>query len=128
MTLGCLGNLERASEYEVALDNTYQFLEAYRTNTLFGLEPPTEITDERSVEQLTRRRNLQRHIRDVRQAISDALSTAFPQGNPQHGLEELEHVLRSMAYPDEAGEQLSRDEVRRATVFFQELLRLLEAR
>ena len=116
-----IGDEPVALDKEVALNNVYRLLEAYKAHAFFGLEVPAVHFPGDTAETLTLLPPVERHVRDVRDALDHALSTTFGEQSAEQALELVEHVLRAVAYPQEH-EQLSGEDRGKAKRFFEELI------
>ncbi len=116
-----IGNAPVALDKEVALNNVYRLLEAYKSNAFFGLEAPVVQFPSDTAESLTLLPPVERHVEDVRNALDHALRATFGKQSPEEALELVENVLRAIAYPQEH-EQPSGDDRRKAKRFFEELI------
>jgi hypothetical protein len=97
----CINNPKRAPAQEVALNNVYRLLEAYRTNAFFGLELPVHDSSEDVAETLTLLPPLETHVRDVRVALEKAIAEVFVGVSQDRAIEAIEDVLRAVAYPNQ---------------------------
>lgn len=120
----CLRDPRIASDWEVALNNVYRLLEAFRSNPFFGVEVPTR-KNPHAAETLTFVQPMERHVREVRLAINQALANVFTNQPTQEAIEEIEKVLQGVAYPDKYVHP-SQQQIGRATQFFEEVLRRLK--
>jgi hypothetical protein len=126
MALDCIGNPAHASEQVVALNNVYRLLQSYKSNRLFGLEPPPELAVESATEKLTLRRPIERHVNEVRNALEHALSSAFAEEPKEKALQIIESVLRSVAFPNSGEVAPSSNAQERTVRFFEQLLQRLQ--
>jgi len=125
MALDCIGNPDTAPDQEVALNNVYRLLESYRTNALFGAERPVSTRAEPAAERLALRRPIERHMKDVRDAIGFALRATFAEMTTDEAIQKVEDVLRSVAYPNVVQVVPPPGDIRRTAQFFEELIRRL---
>lgn len=121
MALDCIANPGIARDREVALSNAYRLLESYRVNRFFGSELPGQ-GYRTQAQRLTLRRPVERHVKEVRDALEHARKAAFGDASKDEALRRLESVLRSLAYPDTENEEVSADDQRRAALFFKALV------
>src|SRR5882672_6494726 len=96
-----IGDAPEPLNKEVALNNVYRLLEAYRTNAFFGLEAPAVQFPRDTAETLSLLPPVERHMQDVRDALDHALNAAFAGQSTAQGLDLVENVLRAIAYPQE---------------------------
>jgi hypothetical protein len=120
----CLRDPRVGPESEVALNNIYRLLEAFRLNPFFGTESPTR-RNPHAAETLTFVQPMVRHVREVKHALDGALSAAFAGQSREQAIEEVEGVLRAVAYPQRYIRP-SPQQVGRATQFFEEFLSRLK--
>jgi hypothetical protein len=116
-----IGDEPVALDREVALNNVYRLLEAYKAQAFFGLEAPAAQIPGDTAETLTLLPPTERHVQDVRDALDHALSATFGQQSAEQALGMVEKVLRAVAYPKEH-EQPSGEDRRKAKRFFEELI------
>jgi hypothetical protein len=99
-------------------------LEAYKLNPFFGLEAPA-IADVHGAENLAFSQPMERYVREVSLAIGQAINAAFV-GQPKHeAINEIEGVLRGIAYPFKY-ENPTQEQLEKATQFFQEVVSRLK--
>jgi hypothetical protein len=122
-----IGSVRTDLDKELALNNVYRLLEAYRAHAFFGLEAPAVQSPGDTPETLTLLPPVERHVQDVRDALDHALSSTFGDNSTEKGLECIESVLRAIAYPEEH-KQPSGDDKQRAALFFEELIKNLYLR
>jgi hypothetical protein len=120
----CLRNPTAAAEREVALNNVYRLLEAYKLNPFFGLEAPAKAKSTAG-EALALTQPMERYVSEVSSAIAQAISTAFGGTSKQEAIDEVENVLRGIAYPQKYANP-TQQQLNRATQFFQEVLSRLK--
>jgi hypothetical protein len=125
MALDCIQNPELAREESVALNNAYRLLESYRTNPLFGFEAATHASAHTSLQRLTLKRPLERHVKEVRDALEEARRLVFGDRDRDESLLLVESVLRSVAYPSDKS-NLSPGDLTAASKFFQILVGRLQ--
>jgi hypothetical protein len=116
-----IGNEPVALDKEVALNNMYRLLEAYRTHAFFGLEGSAHPPAPDTAETLTLLPPADRHVEDVRKALERALTTTFGDRSTEEALELVESVLRAVAYPETRNPPTT-DDTRRTKRFFEELI------
>ena len=122
----CLQRPATVPDRLVVLNNVYRLLEAYRVNTFFGFEPPTERDRRHAGGSLTLMPPIERHVREVRDALEQATEETFA-GQPKNkAIEMLEDVLRGLAYP-ENNVPPSEEDRTKAADFFETVLRRLSA-
>ena len=126
MALDCISNPARAPEERVALNNVYRLLESFRTNLLFGFEPAIPPSNVRSPQRLTLKRPLERHVRDVRDALEEARRAAFGDRDKDEALSVIENVLRSLAYARPEPTQISENDRNATARFFEALVGRLQ--
>jgi hypothetical protein len=125
MALDCITNPELAGEQEIALNNVYRLLESYRTNPSFGMEVPPQQAVQNAAQRLGLRRPVERHVREVREALEYARTSAFGEIAKDDALQTVETVLRSVAYPRVA--YASKEDQTRTTRFFEALVKRLQS-
>jgi hypothetical protein len=116
-----IGNVPVPLDREVALNNVYRLLEAYKSYAFFGLETPAVQSPGDTPETLTLLPPVERHVQDVRDALDRALSATFGEQPVEQALELVESVLRAVAYPEEHA-QPSGEDRGKAKRFFEELV------
>jgi hypothetical protein len=97
MALNCIADpkpLKPQKEVEVALNNVYRLLQAFRNDAFFGLELDAFPRSQGPAANLTLRPPVERNVRDVRNAIDQAISTAFPGRSRDQAIDAVEGVLR----------------------------------
>lgn len=120
MVLECIADPAVARERQVALNNAYRLLESYRVNRFFGSELPTR-GYQNEARKLALKRPIERHVKEVRDALEHARKIAFGDASKEDALQRLEHVLRLVTYPDANEGQASHEDQERATRFFRAL-------
>lgn len=120
----CLRDPTRAGDWQVALNNVYRLLESFRRNPFFGHEAPTR-RGPHAAETLAFSQPMERHVREVRVALDQAIAVAFGGQPKEQAIEEIERVLRGIAYPQQYDEP-QKDEIGRVTLFFEEVLQRLK--
>jgi hypothetical protein len=118
---GFIGDEAMALNKEVALNNVYRLLEAYRAHAFFGLESPIDPLAPDTAETLTLLPPVERHVADVREALDHAFKATFDDQPAGDALVLIENVLRATAYPQEH-EQPSMEDRGKAKRFFEELI------
>jgi hypothetical protein len=126
MALECIADPQLAQEREVALNNVYRLLESYRTNPSFGSEAPGQQSIQDATQRLTLRRPIERHVKEVRDALEHARSTAFGDRNKDDALRTVENVLRSVAYPNAVQTHISPEDQKMVSRFFEVLVERLQ--
>jgi hypothetical protein len=120
MALDCIANPAVARDREVALNNVYRLLESYRVNRFFGADLPRQgIQNE--AQKLSLKRPVERHVKEVREALEHARKTAFGDASKDDAVQKLESVLRSVAYPDVEEDRATPEDQQKATHFFRAL-------
>jgi hypothetical protein len=105
----------------------HRLLEAYRMNDFFGLEPAAHQCPPRVTDAISLLPRAERHVRDVRLALEGAVEAAYIGRSKSEAVEQLERVLKGVAYPDQF-EKPSAAQRQAAKRFFDEMLqRLLPA-
>jgi hypothetical protein len=112
-------------DQRIILNNVFRFLEAYRSNVLFGAEATKRRRAETAKEKLALRRPATKNVKEVREALQQTLDSVFAGVESQRAIGMIEHVLRSIAYPDAPHAKPSREESERAVLFFRELAKRL---
>jgi hypothetical protein len=127
MALECIDHPEAATDQEVVLNNVYRLLENYRSDQFFGLEPPTRRSAQPLPQKLTLIPPMERHVREVRQALEEARAVAFLGQSKEHAIASIEKVLRAVAYPElkEKSKPTAQDR-KRAALFFKKLIEQLQ--
>jgi len=127
MALDCIGNPAIAGDQEVALNNVYRLLESYRTNAFFGLESPREQPTHDAAEKLTLMPPMERHVKEVRDALEQARAAAFAGKSKDQAVALIEKVLRAVAYPNlKDRPKPSAQDRKKATLFFKKLVEQLQ--
>ncbi|MBR0794002.1 hypothetical protein JQ615_01220 [Bradyrhizobium jicamae] len=80
-----------------ALNNLYRLLEAYRSHRFIGFE--YQPSSPRGPEALTLLPPAERHVLDLRVALDRALEQAYQGLERDAALDQVEKVLRAVAYP-----------------------------
>jgi hypothetical protein len=99
----CVWDPSAAAEGEVALNNAYRLLETFRKNAFFGLEPHAKQFPPRVTEAISLLPTSERHLKDVRIALDNAVATVFRGKSKDEAIELVETVLRQVAYPTQFG-------------------------
>ena len=120
----CLKAPEKAPSMAVAINNVYRLLEAYRSNQFFGLETSARPGTVRTMGPLTSTTLSERHVRDVRLAINDAVKQTFDDASVDHAVDLIEQALRGLIYPDKFQAPSAAD-LGRVTHFFERLRQTL---
>ncbi|MGB7097576.1 MAG: hypothetical protein WBD95_02250 [Xanthobacteraceae bacterium] len=120
MALDCIANPAVARERQVALNNVYRLLESYRVNRYFGSELRSQ-GYQNEAQRLALKRPVERHVKEVRDALEYARKVAFGDASKDDALQRLETVLRLVTYPDANEGQVSDEDQQRATQFFRAL-------
>lgn len=120
----CIDNPKIAQECEIALNNVYRLLEAYRVNEFFGVEPPVKQNPRGVAEMLTLLPPAERHVKEVRDALDGAKKTIFKDQSKDDAIEAIEDVLRLVAYPQPNQEIADKDRTQ-ASLFFEQVLKRL---
>jgi hypothetical protein len=127
MALECIDNPKVASDQEVILNNVYRLLESYRSDEFFGLEPPTRKSTQSAAEKLTLIPPMERHVREVREALEQARAAAFAGQSKDRAIASIEKVLRAVAYPERTDKsKVAVKDRKRASLFFQKLIEQLQ--
>jgi hypothetical protein len=121
----CIRDPAMARDREVALNNVYRLLEAFRLNPFFGMEAPTRRAQQGAAEMLAVTPPLERHVKDVRQALDQAIAAAFAGQTKQQAIDVVEKVLRGVVYPQDYA-QPSQEEKNHVARFFEEVLQRLK--
>jgi hypothetical protein len=121
----CVENPNLAPAREVALNNVYRLLEAYKTNALFGHEPLARRYPQGSAAMLTLMPAAERHVVDVREAMEQAVGDVFANQPKKQAIESVESVLRAVVYPQNFG-QPSEQERTKVANFFDRFLQHLQ--
>ena len=127
MALDCMENPGTAPEQAVALNNVFRMLESYRTNPRFGLESLSTQVAQSVEKRLTLRRPVERHVREVRNALEHALALAFVGTGKDLAVQRIEAVLRSITYPEASHAGVSPEDQNLTTRFFEVLVSRLQA-
>jgi hypothetical protein len=127
MALECIDNPKVASDQEVALNNVYRLLESYRSDAFFGREPLTQQRSQGNAEKLTLIPPMERHVREVREALERARVAAFSGQSKDKAIASIEKVLRAMAYPKVKNKpKLSMSDRKQAALFFKTFIEQLQ--
>lgn len=119
----CLRDPASASRWDVALNNVYRLLEAFRLNQFFGLEAPTRRSAHEP--EALAFQPMERHVKEVSLAIDQAIGASFVGTTREEAISEIESVLRGIAYPARY-DRPSEAQLGKATQFFQEVLNRLK--
>lgn len=122
----CVRDPSIAAQHEVAMNNVYRLLQAYRTQAFFGLEPAYQVSPDESIEALTLLPPVERHVKDVRDALEHALRTTFASEPQEHALDLIESVLRAVTYPENGG-HVPPEKSQKVTRFFDSMLSSLQS-
>jgi hypothetical protein len=114
-------NKSSATSREVILNNVYRLLQAYRTNAFFGSEPRAKPYPSRAAEMISLLLRPERHVREVKIALEEALAVAFPGESRDGAIGVLERVLRGITYPEDF-DKPSDDDRAKAGSFFDEVV------
>lgn len=120
MVLECMADPTVARERQVALNNAYRLLESYRVNRFFGSELQNR-GYQNEAQKLALKRPIERHVKELRDALEHARKIAFGDTPKDDALQRLEQVLRMVTYPDASEGQTPPEEQERATQFFRAL-------
>ena len=128
MALASIGNptakmdsrIAAAESQEVALNNMYRLLQAFRKDAFFGQEMPRQ-SRQSAAEKLTLRPRVERNVRQVREALAQAAAIAFAGQSNDEAIEAVERVLRWIAYPRTNSPPSDTDRTRTIS-FFRELV------
>jgi hypothetical protein len=120
-----LANPGVARDREVALNNVYRLLEAFRAETLLDIDLSARQNPQDAAEALSLMPPVQRNQGYVRDALERAMGSAFANESRDRAIETVENVLRAAAYPNEF-QVPSLDAQARTVRFFDELLRNLQ--
>jgi hypothetical protein len=120
-----IANPAVARDREVALNNVYRLLEAFRVNAFFDTDLSTRQYPQGAAETLTLMPPIQRNQEYVRDALESAIQSAFADQSRDRAIEIVENVLRAVSYPNDF-QMPSVDDQRKAARFFDELLRNLQ--
>lgn len=119
-------NTSSAASREVVMNNVYRLLEAYRANAFFGIETRAKPFPARATEAISLLPRPERHVRDVRIALEEALAVAFPGQSKDEAIRVIEGVLRGITYPGQF-DNPSDDDCIKAGSFFDEVVTRLNA-
>ncbi len=106
---------------KVALNNVYRLLESFRRDVFFGREISENARGRSAAQKLTLRPPVERNVREVREALEQAVADAFKGKSKDSAIESVENVLRSIAYP-KRGRRPSKAEQARTILFFRALI------
>jgi hypothetical protein len=127
MALECINNPKVASDQEVALNNVYRLLESYRSDAFFGLEPLTQQRPQPSSEKLTLVLPMERHVKEVKEALERARAAAFSGQSKDRAIASIEKVLRAVAYPKlKIRPKPSVNDRKQAALFFKKFIEQLQ--
>jgi hypothetical protein len=110
-----------ATEHEVALNNLYRLLEAYRVSAFFGMEPRARQFPPRVTEAISLLPRSKRRVRDVRVALEQAQAAVFMGQSKDDAVRLLEKVLRGITYPAQF-DHPSEDDRSKADIFFNKVV------
>lgn len=122
----CLSNPETAAEQEVALNNVYWLLEAFRSNVFFGLQPKIRQQRKGTAETITLMRPVERYVDEVRDALEKSIDASFENQPKDEAIQKIENVLRAVTYPQKF-EEPSYDDKMKTVRFFEVLLEELQS-
>jgi hypothetical protein len=110
----CILGADGARKNLSSLNNLYRMLEDYRSHGFvgFGYEPPAT----RGPEALTLLPPTERHVLDLRVALDRALDEAYRGTNKEDALDNVERVLKSVAYPV-PNSNVAEDDKRKVSAF-----------
>ena len=111
---------------EIVLNNMYRLLEAYRVTVFFGLEPSPRPYSARTTEAISLLPRAERHVRDVKVAMEQALAVAFPGQSKDQAINAVVRVLRGITYPGQFDTPSDEDRTK-AGSFFDEVIGRLNA-
>lgn len=120
----CVRRPETGPGQAVGLNNVFRLLEAFRANSYFGVERPAKLTSESERLSLILPRD--RHVKEVRSAIEDALEAAFTGEPTARAIETVYSVLRAITYPGQFDDPTVPD-LQRTRAFFERMLENLRA-
>lgn len=121
----CIDNPKIASDSEVALNNVYRLLEAFRVNAFFGLEPPVKQDSQDVTEMLTLLPPAEQHVKEVRDALEEAKKAIYKDQSKEDAVEAIEDVLRWIAYPEDFEKPSKKNKIK-ASHFFEQVLQHLD--
>lgn len=113
----CIGDPGVAAAHEVALNNVFRLLEAYRANPFFGLEPRVKPFPPRGAAAISLLPRAERRVKDVRVALERAVTAVFPGQSKEDAIRALENVLRGITYPEQAGQPSANDRAKAGSFF-----------
>jgi hypothetical protein len=111
---------------ELALNNVYRLLEAYRVTAFFGLEPSPRPYSASTTEAISLLPRAERNVKDVKVAMDAAQAIAFPGQSKDQAIQAVAKVLRGITYPENAAKP-SDEELAKAGRFFDEVVTRLSA-
>jgi hypothetical protein len=117
LALASIDNPKGGEQEEVALNNVYRLLESFRRDVFFGREIPGSSRPRNAAEKLTLRPPVERNVREVREALEQAMAVAFKGQSQDEAIEAVERVLRSIAYPKKSRKPPKIDQARTASFF-----------
>jgi hypothetical protein len=120
----CISNPTTAPEREVALNNVFRLLETFRANQFFGLERPMQYP-RRSTAKLSLLPPAERHVKEVRDVLEQAITVAFADVPKDRAIDAIEKVLRAVTYPESPFPKPSEKEKSQAACFFQSVAQRL---
>jgi hypothetical protein len=112
IALASIDNRKGGEPEEVALNNMYRLLQSFRKDAFFGLDTTESSRAQSSAEKLTLRPPVERNVREVREALEQAVATTFKEQSKDDAVETVEKVLRWIAYPSNNNEPSDFDRTR----------------
>jgi hypothetical protein len=113
-----------ATSREVVLNNVFRLLEAYRVNAFFGLETRAKPFPGRPTEVISLLPRAERHVKEVKIALAEAMAVAFPGQPKDEAISVLERVLRGITYPNEFDKPSDDDRIKAGSFFDEVVTRL----
>jgi hypothetical protein len=120
MTLASIDKPTGEEAQEIALNNMFRLLRAFRKDVFFGQEVPKQ-SRQIAAGKLTLRPRVERNVRQVREALDEATQTAFAGQSKTEAIDIVENVLRWLAYPKANPAPRETDRARTVS-FFRELV------
>jgi hypothetical protein len=120
----CILNPSIATDRTIALNNVYRLLETFKVNPFFGLEDSAAI-DLQEEESLSLGQPIEKHVKEVGDAITAAIGVTFDGFTKPQAIDEVEKVLKGIAYPQSYSAP-SDNERSRAQQFFEQIMDYLK--
>jgi hypothetical protein len=124
MALASIDNRKGGESEQVALNNVFRLLQSFRKDAFFRREMSEDTRAQSAAGKLTLRPPVERNVREVREALEQAVAIAFKAQSQDDAIEAVENVLRWIAYPKKSARPSDVDR-ERTVLFFRELVNRL---